>query len=96
MRPLPPLVPISFIFTARKRSLGQDNIFTSVCQEFCPRGGVCSAGGAWSWGGLSAPGVPGPRGVCSQDGSAPRGGVPAGDPLRTARRYASYWNAFLL
>ena len=21
--------------------LGQSNIFTSVCQEFCPRGGVC-------------------------------------------------------
>ena len=27
------------IFTARKRSLGQGNIFRSVCQEFCPRGG---------------------------------------------------------
>ena len=29
------------IFTARKRSLGQGNIFSSVCQEFCPQGGVC-------------------------------------------------------
>ena len=29
------------IFTARKRSLGQGNIFSSVCQEFCTRGGVC-------------------------------------------------------
>ena len=28
-----------FIFTARKRSLGQGNIFRSVCQEFCPQGG---------------------------------------------------------
>ena len=27
--------------TARKRSLGQGNIFSSVCQEFYPRGGVC-------------------------------------------------------
>ena len=27
--------------TARKRSLGKGNIFSSVCQEFCPRGGVC-------------------------------------------------------
>ena len=26
------------IFTARKRSLGQGNIFSSVCQEFCTRG----------------------------------------------------------
>ena len=28
------------IITARKRSLGQDNIFGSVCQEFCPQGGT--------------------------------------------------------
>ena len=27
------------IFTARKRSLGQGNIFRSVCQEFCPQWG---------------------------------------------------------
>ena len=32
------------IFTARKRSLGQGNIFTSVCQEFCSRGGAWSGG----------------------------------------------------
>ena len=31
------------IFTARKRSLGQGNIFRSVCQEFCPQGGGVSA-----------------------------------------------------
>ena len=30
----------NIIITARKRSLGQGNIFRSVCQEFCPRGGV--------------------------------------------------------
>ena len=28
--------------------LGQGNIFTSVCQEFCPQGGVLSPGGVWS------------------------------------------------
>ena len=28
------------IVTARKRSFGQGNIFTSVCQEFCLRGGL--------------------------------------------------------
>ena len=38
------------IFTARKRSLGQGNIFTSVCQEFCSRGG------AWSGGTVPGPG----------------------------------------
>ena len=27
------------IFTARKRSLGQGNIFRSLCQEFCSQGG---------------------------------------------------------
>ena len=27
------------LITARKRSLGQGNIFSSMCQEFCPRGG---------------------------------------------------------
>ena len=29
----------TLVVTARKRSLGQGNIFRSVCQEFCPRGG---------------------------------------------------------
>ena len=29
------------VITAHKRSLGQSNIFSSVCQEFCSRGGVC-------------------------------------------------------
>ena len=29
---------ILYIFTARKRSLGQGNIFSSMCQEFCPQG----------------------------------------------------------
>ena len=28
------------IFTARKQSLGQGNIFSSVCQEFCSREGL--------------------------------------------------------
>ena len=32
------------IFTARKRSLGQGNIFISVCQEFCSQGGSTWAG----------------------------------------------------
>ena len=31
-------------FTVRKRSLGQGNIFRSVCQEFCPQGGSTWAG----------------------------------------------------
>ena len=35
---------LSYLFTARKQSLGQGNIFRSVCQEFCPRGGSTWAG----------------------------------------------------
>ena len=34
-------IPLCYIVTARKWSLGQGNIFISVCQEFCPQGGVC-------------------------------------------------------
>ena len=31
-----------FIFTTRKRNLGQGNIFTGVCHSLCPqRGGLC-------------------------------------------------------
>ena len=32
----------NIIITARKRSLGQGNIFSSVCQEFCSQGGSAS------------------------------------------------------
>ena len=98
--------PVFFV-TARKRSLGQSNIFSSVCQEFCPGG----------WGlpqcilGYHPPLGPGrhpPR-----TGHAPpwqadlptpdQAGTPLG-PGRTPRhyeirsmsgRYASYWNAIL-
>ena len=65
------------IFTARKRSLGQGNIFIGVCQEFCSQGVGVWSGGCRVWsrercllpgGGVSALG-----GVCS-------GGVPGGDP----------------
>ena len=59
----------SLLITARKRSLGQGNIFRSVCQEFCPRGWC-----AWSW-----EGVPGPGG----GGAGPGGGL-VETPPRTA------------
>ena len=72
----------TFLITARKRSLGQGNIFRSVCQEFCPRGRVLppGEGGASSW-----------RGCLLGGGElveTPRDGYCCG-------RYASYWNAFL-
>ena len=70
------------IFTASRRSLGQGNIFRSVCQEFCPQGGgYLLRGGAWS-GEVSAPGGAWSRGVSGLGvsglgGSGPRGMVPA-------------------
>ena len=69
------------VITARKRSLGQGNIFTSVCQEFCSQGGACSLGGAWSRGCLVGGGlVLGGSGL----GGAWSGGVPGGDTPQTA------------
>ena len=35
---------VVYIAIARKRSLGQGNIFSSVCQEFCSQGGSTWAG----------------------------------------------------
>ena len=51
------------IVTPHKRGLGQGNIFTSVCQEFCSQGGCLVPGGS-APGGVSAPGrVPASGGV---------------------------------
>ena len=77
------------IFTARKRSLGQGNMFTPVCHSV-HRGGCLLRGG----------GVPALRGTgyaCSGGGGACSRGVPGGDPPdgHCCRRYASYWNALL-
>ena len=74
------------IFTSRKRSLGQGNIFTSVCQEFCSQGDACSQGGCLLPGGVWAGGVPGPGG-CPVETPPPDG--------YCCGRYASYWNALL-
>ena len=56
------------IITARKRSLGQGNIFIGVCQEFCSQGGVCSRGRVCTRGHVCSVGH-----VCSWGVSAPRG-----------------------
>ena len=40
------------LITDRKRSLGQGNIFRSVCQEFCPQRGSTRAGTPSSWAGI--------------------------------------------
>ena len=71
------------IITARKRSLGQGNIFTSVCQEFCSRLGVPPLGwGCLLWGGglvlrgCLLWGVLVPGGLVSRP--TPKGGIEGG------------------
>ena len=66
------------VITARKRSLGQGNIFIGVCQEFCSRGeGLLPGGGVYSEGGVPGPGGSAPGGVPGpEEGFAP-GGVSA-------------------
>ena len=84
------------VFTSRKRSLGQGNVFTHVCQSFCSRGGdvypACTGqGGAlprrWP---ARERGCPGTRGRHSPPG-------PETDPRddHWSGQYASYWNTFL-
>ena len=94
---------IVFHFTARKRSLGQGNIFSSVCQEFCPWGGSASVhAGIPPPDKETPPGkeIPLARRPPCQDIPPP----PRQTPLHsacweirsTSGRYASYWNAILL
>ena len=85
--------------------LGQGNIFTSVCQEFCPRGGgihppdqappdQAPPDQAPPGPGPPGPGPPGTRPPRPQIRHPPR---EADCSIRsTSGRYASYWNAFLL
>ena len=71
-------------FTARKRSLGQGNIFRSLCLEFCLLGGCffpgkCFLSGGASLGGASCWGVLPPRGRgASSWGVLPLGVLPLG------------------
>ena len=83
------------IITTRKRSLGQGNIFSSVCQEFCLQGGLpqCMLGCQPPW-----------QGDTSLARRPPWQGRPPtpwqGDPppsacwdlWSTSGQYASYWN----
>ena len=71
----PELKHCLFLVTTRKRSLGQGNMFTSVCLStggVPAPGGCLLLGGAWSWG-MPGPGsawsrerVPGPEGLVQE------------------------------
>ena len=83
------------IFTARKRSLEQGNIFSSMCQEFCSQWGVCLSA---CWDTTPLDQVP-----PLDQAPPPRSRHPHPPPLcsacweirSTSGRYASYWNAIL-
>ena len=91
--------------------LRQGNIFTSVCKEFCPGGGVCLSV-CWD----TPPGrhpptrqtprldrhppMQTPPDQTPPSQTPPRADTPPGQTPSSAngycsRRYASYWNAFL-
>ena len=87
------------IFTARKRSLGQGNIFSSMCQEFCSGRGSTWAGTPE---GRYTPhsGQVHPLGRYTPQAGTPQAGTPPGTSVcwaiwATSGRYATYWNAFL-
>ena len=77
-------VNTSFI-TVRKRSSGQGNIFSSVCQEFCSRGGSASVHAGIS---PSDQAPPPPE-------QTPLLPSACWEIRSTSGRYASYWNAIL-
>ena len=66
--------PSNYIVTARKRSLGQGNVFTPICDSFCSGEGVPSLGG-----GEGA--ILGEGGLPSLGGSMKRGAV-EGDTVK--------------
>ena len=74
---------ISKIYLPSATKLRQGNIFTSVCQEFCSRGGVC----------LSACWDTTPQ--ADPPGRHPRVDTPSLGRHHCSGWYASYWNAFL-
>ena len=91
----------TFLITARKRSLGQGNIFTGMCQSFCPWGSlyaVTSCLAAWSHAPSRGVSVPGPMFL---QGSLSRGCLcpPQDRDLHshTVRSglYPSHWSVFL-
>ena len=109
IKPLP-LIPYLYIFTARKRSLGQGNIFTPVCHSV--HRGVCLSA-CWDtlWDHAPPPRTmhPCPLGPCTSRDHAPSRPCTSGPctppsgtrhrtwwEIRSTRgRYASYWNAIL-
>ena len=97
------LQPSCLFITARKRSLGQANLFTPICQSFCSGGGGLCMMSLPVW--LPGPmvpsrgiSVPGPMFLSGVSVNSLSRGVSVGrhpPPNQKSGRYASYWNAFL-
>ena len=85
--------------------LRKGNVFTSVGQKFCPRGGGIVAGGAYVAeaymvggcvaGGMHGGGMPGRGGACVARGTYGSGGMRGRRDGHCSRWYASCWNTFL-
>ena len=81
------------IFTARKRSLGQGNIFAPVCHSVHSGGGVPRQVPPGQ-GTPPGPGTP-PRARYTPQTRYTPGSSAYWEIRATSGRYASYWNAFL-
>ena len=91
-----------FIFTARKRSLGQGNIFGSTYQEFCLGGSLpqCMLRYPPQEQTPPRPGTPQDQAPPGNRHPPPRPGTPSlhsacWEIRSTSGRYTSYWNAIL-
>ena len=85
------------LVTARKRSLGQGNVFTPVCDSVHRGGGVCPIA-CWDTPLADSPGQTPHIGSDLQADTAPRQTTPSFGYYKirsTNGQYASYWNAFL-
>ena len=82
-----------FPYYCPQTKLRKGNVFTSVCQEFCPQGSVHAPGRHPT--GQTLPGrhPPGRR-IPGQTHPLSRHPPPPSDGYYS-RQYASYWNAFL-
>ena len=66
-------MPIVALVTARKRSLGQDNVFTSVCHSVYGGGGEVSVQGGLSKAGVAVQGALCQAGISVQGGLCSEG-----------------------
>ena len=80
------IILIGSILLPPATKLGQGNIFRSVCQEFCSRGGGVCLIACWE----TTP--PGPE---ADTPPGPEADTPRDQRQAPPGRYASYWNAIL-